>query len=75
MGKELDGYLYPCKKYSLGSLVQVEIIKRKMDLAIIVDRSVDGQENHWYMVKSIYTDKEYLAYPQELTLLSGDVDE
>lgn len=75
MGKELDGYLYPIKKYSLGSLVQTQIIKRKADIGIIIDRSVDGRENHWYMVKSIYTDKEYLTYPHEITLLSGEVEE
>lgn len=76
MGRNLNEYVYPYKKISIGSLVEVQIIKRRIDVAIVIDRNVGTKEkDHWYIVRSIYTDKEYAAYPNELKVLSGEVED
>lgn len=76
MSRKLNEYVYPYKKISIGSLVEVQIFKRKLDLAIVIDRIVGPkQKNHSYIVRSVYTDREYAAYPNELKVLSGETEE
>lgn len=66
MGK----HIYPDIHIPIGALVRVDIIKRKMDLAVVVDKNVGLLENCWYMVHSLNTGKEYMAYPHELIWLA-----
>jgi hypothetical protein len=54
----------------IGALVRVFIIKRREDLAIVVDKNVGLLENCWYMVHSLSTGKEYMAYPNEVLWLT-----
>lgn len=66
MGKDI----YPDIHIPIGALVRVNVINRKQDLAIVVDKNVGLLENCWYMVHSLSTGKEYMAYPHELVNLS-----
>ena len=76
MSRKLNEYVYPYRKISIGSLVEVKILKRKTDIAVIIDRNLGlRQKDHWYVVRSIFNDKEYAAYPNELKILSGDVED
>ena len=76
MNRKLNEYIYPYRKISIGSLVEVKIIKRTTDICIVTDRNTGLREkDHWYIVRSIFTDKEYAAYPNELKVLSGDVED
>jgi hypothetical protein len=54
----------------IGALVRVNIIKRREDLAIVIDKNVGLLENTWYMVHSLSTGKEYMAYPHEVLWLT-----
>lgn len=54
----------------IGALVRVDIIKRREDLAIVVDKNVGLIENCWYLVHSLNNGKEYMAYPHELLWLN-----
>jgi hypothetical protein len=58
----------------IGALVRVNIIKRREDLAVVVDKNVGLLENCWYMVHSLSTGKEYMAYPHELVWLTKERD-
>ena len=76
MSRKLNEYIYPYRKISIGSLVEVKIIKRTTDICIVTDRNTGLHEkDHWYIVRSIFTDKEYAAYPNELKILSGEVED
>jgi len=76
MSRKLNEYIYPYRKISIGSLVEVKIIKRTIDICIVTDRNTGLREkDHWYIVRSIFTDKEYAAYPNELKILSGEVED
>lgn len=66
MGKDI----YPDIHIPIGALVRVNVINRKQDLAIVVDKNVGLLENCWYMVHSLSTGKEYMVYPHELVNLS-----
>jgi len=54
----------------VGALVRVDIIKRREDLAVVVDKNLGLLENCWYMVHSLNSGKEYMAYPHELLWLN-----
>ena len=54
----------------IGALVRVNIIKRREDLAIVIDKNVGLIQNCWYMVHSLSTGKEYMAYPHEVFWLT-----
>ena len=76
MSRKLNEYVYPYRKIKIGSLVEVRIIKRKLDLAVIVDRNVGmHQKDYWYVVHSIFEDRQYAAYPNELKILSGETED
>ena len=76
MSRKLNEYIYPYRKISIGSLVEVKIIKRTIDICIVTDRNTGLREkDHWYIVRSIFTDREYAAYPNELKILSGEVED
>lgn len=62
--------IYPDIHIPIGALVRVNIIKRREDLAIVVDKNVGLLENCWYMVHSLSTGKEYMAYPHEILWLT-----
>jgi hypothetical protein len=68
-GKRKKKGQYLKKKIPVGALVEVQILSRSPELAVVVECNYGLVENSWYRLYGIKTNKFYIAYPEEIQLL------